>query len=164
MLDLFKAVFFAGLPVAVISYYLIILTSKKATLKSKNARELKKELKSLEYKEHPKDNFVQSMVHKKFLKFGGGFYGVLAFITYIHIEIMQIINFIRGFSGFQNFLDGIGFSMLLGFIIEAIMNLVQAFMWPVYWYKYLPIGSFWVWILVAIFAHTVATRRALSKL
>ena len=163
LLEIIKAIFLAGLPIAVISYYLILLTSTKTKLVSKNSKELKQELKTVTIENHEDDHFVKKAVQQKFLKFGGGFYGVLAFITYIHIEIMQIIDFIRSFSGFQNFLDSIGFSMIINFFIEAIMNLVQAFIWPIYWYKYLPINSFWVWIIVALFAHTAATKYALNK-
>lgn len=164
LLEIIKALFLAGLPIAVFSYYLIVLTSTKTKLVSKNSKELKQELKTVTIENHEDDHFIKKVVQKKFLKFGGGFYGVLAFITYIHIEIMQIIDFIRSFSGFQNFIDSIGFSMIINFFIEAIMNLVQAFIWPIYWYKYLPINSFWVWIIVALFAHTAATKYALRKL
>lgn len=163
LLEILKAIFLAGLPIAVISYYLVLLTSKNTTLVSKNSKQLKQELKTVTIENNEEDHFVKKAVQKKFLKFGGGFYGVLTFITYIHIEIMQIIDFIRSFSGFQNFIDSIGFSMIINFFLEAIMNLIQAFMWPMYWYKYLPIGSFWIWIIAALFAHTAATKYALKK-
>ena len=104
------------------------------------------------------------MLHKKWLHFGGGFYGVLVFITYIHIEFYQLIDFIKSFTSIQDFIDSIGLSMLINFFIEAIMNLVSAFLWFVYWYKYLPIGSFWVWLVVVFVAHSGATKYALSKL
>ncbi|MBL4773387.1 MAG: hypothetical protein JKX98_07225 [Alcanivoracaceae bacterium] len=163
LLDIIRAIFFAGIPIALFSYYLIIITKKKVVLKSQNSRQLKKELKNIQLSKNKEDNVIQQILHKKYLKFGGGFYGVLAFITYIHIEIYQIVDFLKKFSGLQNFIDSIGFSMIIKFFLEAIMNFITALMWPIYWYKFLPIGSFWVWIIVSILAHTIATRYALSR-
>ncbi|MBL4659611.1 MAG: hypothetical protein JKY19_04590 [Alcanivoracaceae bacterium] len=163
LLDIIKAILIAGVPIAVISYYLVIFTSRKVTLKSKNASQLKKELKNINLDENKQAHVVHNILHKKYLKFGGGFYGILAFITYIHVELYQVIDFINNFSSVQNFIQSIGFWMLINFFIEAIMNFITALMWPIYWYKFLPIGSFWVWVIVAILAHTVATRYALTK-
>jgi len=162
--DIIKAILIAGAPIAVISYYLVIFTSKKVTLKSKNASQLKKELKNINLDENKQGHVIHNMLHKKHLKFGGGFYGVLALITYIHVELYQVIGFVNNFSSVQNFIQSIGFSMLINFFIEAIMNFITALMWPVYWYKFLPIGSFWVWVIVAILAHAMATRYALAKI
>jgi len=164
IIDLIKAIAFAGIPIAIFSYYLVVLTSSKVKLKSNNAKELKGELKNLKIKKDKSDNYFKHAIQKKFMVFGAGFYGVVAFITYIHIEVYQIIDFIKNFNGWQNFVDSIGFGMLISFFIDAIMNLVSAFIWPIYWFKYLPIGSFWLWLTVAILAHMIAIKISLSKL
>jgi hypothetical protein len=162
--DILKAIFIAGIPIAAFSYYLVVLTNGKVALKASNSKELKQELKTVSITHDKEDGFVSKMLQKKFIKFGGGFYGIMAFISYIHIEVYQVIDFVRNFTSLQDFLDSIGFRMLVNFFIEAIMNLVSAFMWPIYWFKYLPIGSFWVWLIVALIAHTFATRFALSRI
>ena len=161
--EIIKAIVIAGIPIALFSYYLIILTRKKTQLKSTNATQLKKELKTVELDKNPDENFMHSMLQKKFLKFGGGFYGILTLITYLHIEIYQLIQFVSNFSGFEKMFESGIVSLIISFIIEAFMNLITAFMWPVYWFKYLPIGSSWVWLAIAILAHTIASRYALSK-
>ena len=161
IIDLLKAIAFAGLPVAFFSYYFVTLTSKNVKLKSNNAKELQQELKNV--KLNKDNNFVRQALQKKFLKFGGGFYGIMAFITYLHIEAYQVYDFVRKFDGWQNFIDSIGFSMFINFFIEAIMNLVTAFVWFFYWFKYLPIGSFWLWLIVVIFAHTITVKFVLTK-
>jgi len=163
ILDIIKAILIAGVPVALVSYYFTVLTSKKINLKAKNAKELKTELKQLTLKKGNEENAIQHMVHKKWMKFGGGFYGVMAFITYVHIEVYQLIDFVRNFTSFQDFLDSIGLMMIINFFIEAIMNLVTAFLWFFYWYKYLPIGSFWVWLIVVFLANASATIYALIR-
>jgi len=163
ILDILKAIVIAGIPVALISYFFTVLTSKKVPLKAQNSKELKIELKNTQIEKDHEESVIAQMLHKKWMRFGGGFYGVLVFITYIHIEVYQIFDFIRSFTGFQDFLDSIGFAMIINFFIEAVMNLITAFLWFVYWYKFLPIGSFWVWIIVAFIAHTSATKYALSR-
>ena len=163
ILDILKAIFIAGIPVALVSYFFTRLTSKKTPLMAQNSKELKLELKNTHIDHDPEENFIANMLHKKWMRFGGGFYGVMVFITYIHIEVYQIIEFVRNFTSFQNFIDSIGFMMILNFFIEAFTNLITAFLWFTYWYKYLPIGSFWVWLIVVFIAHTGATKYALSK-
>jgi len=164
IIEIFKAITLAGIPIALFSYYLIILTStSEQTPTASNSKELKKELKNKTFIKDSEESLFKQMLRKKYIKFGGGFYGVLTFITYIHIEINQVLDFIRGFSGFKNFIDSIGLSMAVNFFIEAIMNLVLAFMWPIYWAKYMPIDSLWVWLIVAVIAHSLATRYALFK-
>lgn len=163
ILDIFKAIVIAGIPVALISYFFTLLTSKKTPLKAQNSKELKVELKNTFIEKDHEESAIAHMLHKKWMRFGGGFYGVLVFITYIHIEVYQIIDFVRNFTGFQDFIDSIGLMMIVNFFVEAIMNLVSAFLWFIYWYKYLPIGSFWVWFLIVFIAHTSATKYALTK-
>lgn len=161
--ELIKAILIAGLPVALISYYLIMLTRKKTQLKSTNAKQLKKELQTIDVQHDSQEPLWQSMLQKKFIKFGGGFYGILTLITYLHIEIYQLIQFVGNFSGFEGMFESGILRFIIGLIIEAVMNLVTAFMWPIYWPNFLPIGSLWVWLIVSILAHTVATKYALSK-
>jgi hypothetical protein len=163
ILDILKAIIIAGIPVALVSYFFTKLTMKKAPVKAKNSKELKIELKNTQVEKDEEDNFFTHMLHKKWMHFGGGFYGVLVFITYIHIEIYQVIDFAKNFTGFQDFINSIGFSMIINFFLEAIMNMVSAFLWFIYWNKYLEIGVFWVWIVVVFIAHTVATKYALNK-
>ncbi len=163
ILDILKASIIAGIPVALVSYYFTILTRSKTSINAQNSKELKIELKTKIIEKDHEESAIAQMLHKKWMRFGGGFYGVLVFITYIHIEAYQIFDFIRSFSGFQNFIDNIGFSMILNFFLEAVMNLVTAFLWFIYWYKFLPIDSFWVWLIIVFVAHTMATNYALTR-
>lgn len=163
LFDIIKAIVIAGIPIAVISYYFIIWTTSRIEIKAKNAKQLKLELKGTKVDKTPEDNMVQHMLHKKWLRFGGGFYGVLTFITYIHIEVYQLVQFVANFPGFQPFVDSLGFSTIIWFFIEALTNLITAFMWPIYWFRFLPIDSFWIWFIVVFFAHASATKYALSK-
>ncbi len=140
-----------------------MLTSGKTKLKSNNATELKKELKEIELEDKEGESFHVRMLRKKFIKFGGGFYGILALMTYLHVEFNQFIDFFKNFTSITDFIDSIGFKMLINFFIEAVMNLVTAFIWPVYWSNKLPVGSLWVWLLIVFLAHWFATKYALTR-
>ncbi len=164
IVEIIKAAILAGLPIAAFSYYLIMLTRKKTALQSTNASQLKKELKTIEHNKETEETFWESALQKKFLKFGGGFYGVLTLITYIHIEGYQILQFIGGLFGEGSVFSGGVVSIIIAFFIEMLMNLITAFMWPVYWSEFLPIGSIWIWLVVAIISHTMATKYALTKI
>jgi len=163
IVDVVKALIFAGLPVALFSYYLVILTRGNIQLKASNASELKKELKTIPDKQDSGEGVFVKILRKKFIKFGGGFYGILALMTYLHIEFVQVVDFFKNFTSFTGFIESIGFKMLINFFIEAVVNLVIAFVWPIYWLKILPIGSLWVWLVIAFLAHWFATKYALSR-
>jgi hypothetical protein len=163
IVDIAQALVYAGIPVAVFSYYLVMLTRGSSKLTSNNATELKKELKEITLEHKQDESFFVRILQKKFVKFGGGFYGILALMTYLYVEFNQFVDFFKNFTSLSDFIDSIGFKMLINFFIEAIMNLVTAFMWPIYWLKILPVGSLWVWLAIAFLAHWVATKYALSR-
>ncbi len=151
IIEIIKAILLAGIPIAFFSYYLIKLTHQvKIDDKNKTKATTKKAN-------------VRQMVYKKYLKFGGGFYGVVAFITYFHVEFYQVVDFFKKFTNISDFIDRIGFSMIVNFFIEAIMNFITALIWPVYWPKFLPINSIAIWFIIAIIAHSMASKYALIK-
>ncbi len=77
IVDIAKALFYAGIPVAVFSYYLVMLTRGNSQLSSNNATELKKELKEITLEQNQDESIFVRILQKKFVKFGGGFYGIL---------------------------------------------------------------------------------------
>lgn len=148
IIEILKAFILAGIPVAIFSYYLVKLTHQVTD--DKNGTRTKK-------------TNLKQMIYKKYLKFGGGFYGALAFITYLHIEFYQVIDFCKKFTSISDFIDRIGIGMIINFFIEAIMNFITALIWPVYWHKFLPIDSIVIWLIIAIISHSMASKYALAK-
>lgn len=66
----------------------------------------------------------------KWLAFGGGYYGVIAMIKLIFIELGQIKDFIADWKGLNHFIDQVGIRMLVNIFVEQIMNFVAAIAWP----------------------------------
>ena len=160
IIDIIKAVCFAGLPIALASYFLVIIARKETKTKTKNAKQLKQQLQQTELSEQ---GFWKAFLYKKWMKFGGGFYGIVTFFTYLHIEIIEVIDFFQSFFGTDSILSKLGLMIFVEFFVDSIINFVYAFLWPFYWNKYLPIGSIWVWLGTALLAYIVATQLAMHK-
>jgi hypothetical protein len=90
-----------------------------------------------------------SPVHAKWLKFGGGFYGVVGLLTYAVVELKELRDFFLGFESLSALLAQFGFNMLIGLFIEAVKNFVVAIAWPVYWLSDIRSNHVWAWFVVA---------------
>lgn len=67
----------------------------------------------------------------KWLSFGGGYYGIMAFVQFVFIELGQIKSFINDWDGLAVFIDSLGINTIVSFILEQFQNFVAAIVWPV---------------------------------
>ena len=88
-------------------------------------------------------------LQKKWTKFGGGFYGIVAFFTYIVVEVIEIIDMIANFGGFIDFIKQLDFDVIVQMFVQALMNFVTAIAWPAYWLKRIETDHVWIWFLMA---------------
>ncbi len=146
--EIFIALFKAGLPVGVAAYLLVWWALRNGYLgASESVKELEKEVKRLaKDKESPREG---DPVHRKWLSMGGGFYGVVAMLTYIVVEVGEILDFITGFDGIGAFIDSISVGMLIGLFIEAVKNSIIAIAWPAYWLTDIQSNHIWAWFVAA---------------
>jgi len=91
----------------------------------------------------------RDLVHDKWMKFGGGFYGVVAFYTYLVIETREIVDFIARLGGFWAMLDRISIGLVFELVVNAVVNFVAAIVWPLYWIRELPGRTPWLLFLAA---------------
>jgi len=103
-----------------------------------------------------KVNFLQ----RKWLKFGGGFYGVAALWTYIVVEFREVIAFIGGYNGLDRFLDADFGELLVNFLVNSLTNFITALTWMVYWSEGPGSPNAGLWILVAIAAFMLGRELA----
>ncbi|GHF17843.1 hypothetical protein GCM10017044_10370 [Kordiimonas sediminis] len=76
----------------------------------------------------------------KWLSFGGGYYGVVALLTFILIELEQAIEFLTDWDAIVRYFSTFGINTLVQFLINQIQNFVQAIIWPVeYIQEYQPL-------------------------
>jgi NTP pyrophosphatase (non-canonical NTP hydrolase) len=153
-LSIIYAVLLLGLPVTALTYFLMRLVLSSGTIdRFESRKDLEKKLSKLK-KNHDKDkeksvNKVKNPVARKWLDFGGGFYGLMAFFTYILIEVGEIADFVRSLSDLEKFISSLGFDLLIQFLINSILNFVYAMIWfitlqNVYYTSY-PL----LWLLIA---------------
>jgi hypothetical protein len=102
-------------------------------------------------------------VHNKWLTFGGGFYGLMALLTYTLIEIDEIMGFFANFSGLMDFITGLSLGLLIDLLVNSIINLVAAAMWPFYWMNMIDSEYPWVWFVVAYIGYWTGAKFAFRK-
>lgn len=125
------------------------------TLSKKNKGKNKAEKKQAEKDLHP--------VQKKWAKFGGGFYGIVGFFTYLVIEFLEIVGMIRNLGGFFEFIGQFGLDVIIRILVSALTNFITALAWPVYWLTRIDTGNPWVWFLVAYAGYWAGLKLAQAR-
>ena len=100
-------------------------------------------------------------VHNKWLKFGGGFYGVVALMTFVVIEAGEVFSFLGAFWENIARLADFSFDFVIRFFINSMMNLAMALGWPWYWMNNIDMQHAWIWFLAAYGGYWLGARAAI---
>ena len=158
MTEILKAIFIAGLPVGLIGFSLVLWSIKKNYLSAEdNISILKEKKKQSDDKE---SDFKLNPIHQKWLFFGGGYYGTMAFITYIHIEVLEVAEFFSNFSSLSNLIEQISFAAVISLIVESFLNIIPAFVWFSYWPDVFAIGNGWYWLAASFLGFELGSYMA----
>ena len=157
-----------GVPIAVFTLALVYWALQKGSFsESLDTKALQREIKAMskknkgKNKEILKENAVElHPLQKKWAKFGGGFYGIVAFFTYIVVEVMEIINMVMDFGGFFDFLKQLDISVIIHIFVEALTNFISAMVWPFYWMQRIDTDHTWIWFVVAYAGYWVGLKLA----
>ena len=90
----------------------------------------------------------QNMLISKWVAFGGGFYGVMAVLTYAVVECQEIYAFFTSEQSFLATLYAVGFGDVFDLFLNSIFNFITAIIWPVFWMKRIEVFPVWIWFLV----------------
>lgn len=90
----------------------------------------------------------QNIVMSKWVAFGGGFYGVMAVLTYVVVEFKEVVDLLTSEASLMATIAELGVSDLVSFFINSLMNFVTAITWPIYWMNKVEGYSVWVWCLI----------------
>jgi hypothetical protein len=161
--EIFIALLKVGLPVGLTSYGLVWWALKKEYIEPVD------DLKSfeLEVKKRAKDKKLKKEgdhVHRKWLAFGGGFYGVVALLTWVIVETMEVVNVVLHLGGIFELIRNISFALIINLFVGALRNFVIAIAWPFYWLSEIQSDFIWAWFIVAYGAYWVGSRLALRKI
>ena len=168
LIEVFWAMLMVGAPIAVFTLALVYWALLRGSFsESLDTKALQREITAMskknkgKNKEALKENAVEvHPLQKKWAKFGGGFYGIVAFFTYIVVEVLEIINMVKDFGGFFDFLKQLNFSVIIHIFIEALTNFISAMIWPVYWMKRIDTDHTWIWFVVAYAGYWVGLKLA----
>jgi hypothetical protein len=156
LVEVIWALLLVGAPVGVFTLALVWWALQHGHLKESNdTGALRQELKAMSRsgkknrKPAADGGKMQHPLQKKWAKFGGGFYGIVAFFTYIVIEVREIITTVMHLGGFFDFIRQLGFDLIIRMFVQALLNFVAAMTWPFYWLQRIETGQVWVWFLVA---------------
>jgi hypothetical protein len=83
------------------------------------------------------------------VSFGGGFYGLMALITFTVIEVREIVAFVASLDSFQALIDLLSINTLVDVLVNSIMNMVDAFIWFLYWPEQISMSNGWIWLFMA---------------
>ena len=180
--ELIKALFQAGVPVGITSYLLVWWALRSDYLQSPaSVGEVEKHFKKISGKKNKKKRRKSGRsepaaeepaaethprlnpVHSKWLTFGGGFYGVVALLTYAIVELGEIRDFIARYDGLAGLLRQFSFGMIIELIIDALMNFIVAIAWPVYWLSDIAGEYIWIWFAVAYGGYWAGVKAALHR-
>lgn len=153
LIEVFWALLMVGVPIAAFTLAMYWWALEHGHFKeSLDIRALGRELKAISKnsrKNKSKDLKAPHPILNKWGKFGGGFYGIVGFFTYIVIEIRELIDMVIDFGGFIDFLKQLDFGLIIRIFIDAITNFVAAMVWPIYWLDRIDTDQTWIWFVVA---------------
>ena len=147
ILEILEAFFKLGLPILLAAWLMFSYMYRVGTVDAEaTKKETEQRLKTLrkERKNSP-DNHQENFFFNRWMKFGGGFYGLAALWTLIIVEIIDVTTFLFELPSFFNQFEGGVIDLLVLFFINQINNLVTAVTWFIYW----PNGVNMWWALVA---------------
>jgi hypothetical protein len=160
-MDIVKAVFYGGLPVGIFTFLMVYYAYHKGYLTSDvNIQTAFKDKKNPHKKLSKSNKKSLLFLHSKWMTFGGGFYGLLALMTFIYIELEQTIQFFINASGWQSFLNLFTFDAILSMVIESFTNMLRALLWFGYWPDVFDMKNAAIWFLAAYLGYRFGANLA----
>lgn len=150
----------------ILSYWFIVKQPEQDSGQT-STRDFKAQLKSFKQAEKQRNNegghqSNLNPVQKKWLKFGGNFYGIVALYTYLLVELADLAKFFREFTSVQDFIARIDLHMLVNVLIEALINFITAITWPLYWLNTLDDNdSAIIWLAFAYLGYLAGMKAAM---
>ncbi len=147
--SLLRAILELGLPVAALSWLLFYRLYHRGELaRDADRKTIRSGLKQLKKSSSKTDKQSEHVLHKKWMKFGGGFYGVAALWTLIVIEVGGIASVIAHPSAIETMFEGGVLKFLVDWAIGQATTFVQAVTWFNWWSEKAQSPA--IWFLVAM--------------
>ena len=156
-----KVLMQGALPIAALSYLLFHWSIKSGRLtKTGDHKAHRAQLKALKKTTKEKKTKTGNPVHNKWLKFGGGFYGVVALWTFAVVEMTEVFQFFMNFTSVTEMAMNISPNLVIGFFINSLMNFITAIAWPAYWLDEFDSGLILLWLIAAYAGYAIGRNIA----
>jgi len=160
-IDSVRALAFLGLPLGIFTFFMAYYAYYKGYISHehsvKSAFRTKKDPSNTF---HKKNKHTLLFLHSKWVSFGGGFYGLVALLTFIYIELKQAFDFFINATGLQYFIDFISISSLVGMIVDSFVNMIKALLWFSYWPDVFSMGNQFIWGIIAYICYRAGAKLA----
>ena len=134
VVELVQATAILGLPVAGLSWLLFKRLYSTGRLdRSADQKSIRSGLKSIKKAAKDPASRDKDFFQNRWMKFGGGFYGVVGLWTFFAIEISDFLSFAWNFPGFAKLLENGLISLVVNALVNQLMNFVSALIWFSYW-------------------------------
>ncbi len=132
--EVLEAVFKLGFPVLGLSWLLIhrLYQAGKIT-RGSDHKTVKSTLKQLKKSWKKEDKLRADFVQNKWMRFGGGFYGITALTTFIIIEITDALSFLWHFPGFDSLFENGLPEVIFGLLGNQFETFISSLIWFVFW-------------------------------
>jgi hypothetical protein len=128
---LFVIPLFLMLPVALLAWWLFSRLHTSGRLeRGLDRKATKLALKRIKA-ETKKDK--SDFLNTRWMRFGGGFYGLVALWTFVCIELSELMSFIANFNGFAELFQNGVLHFLIGVAVNQLQNFVTALLWFSWW-------------------------------
>jgi len=143
-LSAIEALLKLGLPALLLSWVIFHWMFAEGEIdRSLKHKALKSELKGKKKLFKNSGNRNARFVYKRWAWFGGGFYGLVAFWTFLVIESGELVSFVSA-GNYLAGIDGTIIDLLISFLINQLTNSIRALLWFSYWPG--PGDSILIWI------------------
>lgn len=131
--DLLRAVVELGLPVTALSWLLFYRLFHRGELaRDADRKAIRSGLKQIKGETRRSETPSDSVLHRKWMRFGGGFYGTAALWTLIVIEAAGIAGAVAEPSSVEHLFD----DGLVGFLVNLVVNQFSAFLQAILWFNW----------------------------
>jgi hypothetical protein len=159
VIEFFEAVLKLGIPVFGLSWWAIHRRYKKGDITpGADRRTVKTDLKNYRKKWRSEDKSTYGLMENKWMRFGGGFYGITALTTFMLIELGEVLNFLGNIANVVELFDDGIISFAIQLLVNQFQNFISAITWFVYWAE--GDRNFLIWIGVPYGAYLLGISRA----
>jgi len=160
-LEVITAIIMSGFPIFLITFGLFAWAYKTGAISPEidAVDKFNADLADLEEMSSGKEKNKKNgnMVMDKWVEFGGGYYGIMALVTFFHVELYDVKDMVTDLANVTNqgSLISTLISFFISFAVESFSNFLVAFTWWNYWGSTLPIENGMIWLIVTYAAYLI---------